>query len=99
MDAKIKYEFSGKLWVSAGPGGWHFVSLPQDLSKEIRANMQWQAEGWGRMRATAVIGESEWDTAIWFDKKADAYLLPVKSAIRKKTGVKAGDVIKVSVLV
>ncbi|MEL6560380.1 MAG: DUF1905 domain-containing protein [Bacteroidota bacterium] len=95
----MKYEFSGKLWTSAGPGGWHFVSLPQDLSKEIRANMQWQEEGWGRMKATAVIGESEWDTAIWFDKKAGTYLLPVKSAIRKKTGVKTGDVIKVSVLV
>jgi len=24
----IKYKFTAKLWLYAGPSGWHFVSLP-----------------------------------------------------------------------
>jgi hypothetical protein len=45
--------------------GWHFVSLPIEISTEIRENLKWQEEGWGRLKATAKIGNSEWETAIW----------------------------------
>ena len=51
------------------------------------------------MRATAVIDELEWDTAIWFDKKRDTYLLPIKADIRKKAGVDLDDTITISVAV
>lgn len=73
MQAKIKYEFSAKLWKYNGQGGWFFVSLPKNIPKEIREHLKWQEEGWGRMKATAIIGELELRTAIWFDKKADTY--------------------------
>ena len=39
------------------------------------------------MKAVAQIGESRWETAIWFDTKKDTYLLPVKAAIREKSGL------------
>lgn len=99
MQANIKYDFSSKLWKSGGPGGWHFISLPNDLAKEIRENLKWQEEGWGRMKASAMINDLEWDTAIWFDKKADTYLLPVKAEIRNKTRIKSGNVVAVSLLI
>ncbi|MDF1697821.1 MAG: DUF1905 domain-containing protein [Saprospiraceae bacterium] len=85
MEGKIKYEYSTKMWKDALPGGWHFVSLPKTLSKEIRDNFQWQEEGWGRMKTFAQIGEIVWETAIWFDTKANTYILPIKAEIRKKT--------------
>lgn len=99
MQAKIKYQFSAKLWQHQAPGGWVFVSLPEDMSKEIRDNLQFQEEGWGRMKATARIKDIEWDTAIWFDKKANTYLLPIKSDVRKKTNIALDDVIDVSVFI
>ena len=85
MTGKIQYQFSTPLWRHNAPGGWYFVSVPQNISKEIRENLQWQEEGWGRMKAKAKIGEVTWDTAIWFDTKRDCYILPIKAEIRKRT--------------
>lgn len=84
------------LWRYAGAGGWHFISLPQDLSGEIRNMLKWQEEGWGRLPATARIGQTTWSTAIWFDSKSQTYLLPVKADIRKKE--KIGTEIPVDVV-
>jgi hypothetical protein len=94
MKGKIKYEFSAKVWQYTGPNGWYFVSLPTDLSSEIRENLRRQEEGWGRMKATAEIGKSQWETAIWFDKKHKTYLLPLKADIRKKEGLDKDKLIK-----
>jgi len=90
----IRYEFAAPLWQFAGAGGWHFVSLPKKMSKEIRKLLRSEEQGWGRLPATARIGESEWKTAIWFDTKQDTYLLPVKGDVRKAEGLGAGDRIK-----
>lgn len=83
----IKYEFKAKPWQYAGKGGWFFISFPSNLAKEIRDNLKWQEQGWGRMKATAKIGSSEWETAIWFDTKMNTYLLPLKAMIRKKENI------------
>ena len=84
MTGSIRYEFSDRMWQHPSPGGWYFVSLPESVSKEIRDNLKWQEEGWGRMKVLARTGGLEWETAIWFDTKHRTYLLPVKAAIRKK---------------
>lgn len=84
MQAKLQYQFSGTLWRYAGAGGWHFISLPQPISAEIRELLKAEEEGWGRLPATARIGQTTWPTAIWFDSKSQTYLLPVKADIRKK---------------
>ena len=97
MDGKIKYEFSAKIWQHSSPGGWCFVSLPSKASTEIRKNLKWQEEGWGRLKATAKIGTSEWKTAIWFDTNHNTYLLPIKAEIRKKENVELDNVIKIIV--
>lgn len=85
---RIKYEFTAKPWQHMGKGGgWHFVSLPVHLSSEIRNALKFEEEGWGRLRVTAKIGNSEWKTAIWFDTKKNTYLLPLKAEIRKKESI------------
>lgn len=80
----IKYTFTAKPWQYTGTSGWHFISLPGKLSKEIRSALKSEEEGWGRLKVTAKIGNSEWKTAIWFDTKMNTYLLPLKAEIRKK---------------
>jgi hypothetical protein len=96
---KIQYRFSAKIWQYAGPGGWYFVSLPLKLSREIRANFKSEEEGWGRLTATARIGNSEWKTAIWFDTKRKTYLLPLKAEIRKSEKLVAGKKVSVTVFI
>jgi len=86
----MKYKFSAKAYQyssSVEMSGWTFVSLPKELSIEIRDNFKWLEEGWGRMKVIAKIGNSEWQTAIWFDTKQDTYLLPLKAEIRKKENI------------
>lgn len=97
MNGKIKYEFSAKMWKHNSPGGWYFLSLPKILSKEIRENLKWQEEGWGRMKTVAKIGELTWETAIWFDTKMDTYVLPIKSEIRKKSNFKIDQNIEINI--
>jgi hypothetical protein len=93
----VKYQFTAKPWQYTGKGAWVFVSLPPKLSKEIRHYFKQEEEGWGRLRATAQIGNSEWKTAIWFDTKANTYILPLKSEIREKEKIAVGRAVKVIV--
>jgi len=99
MPNLIKYDFSAKIWQYDGPNGWYFVSLPQEISKEIREHLKWQEEGWGRLKASAKIDLHEWKTAIWFDTKQKTYLLPLKADIRIKCKLQKEQVIHVSVFV
>ena len=95
MLGKIKYEFAAETWQYSAPGGWYFISVPENVSMEIRENLKWQEEGWGRLKITAEIGSSQWKTSIWFDTKRNTYLLPLKADIRKKENIESGNIIDV----
>ena len=86
----VKYEFEAKPWRYNGPNGWYFISLPIDFSNEIRQNFKSEEEGWGRLKATAKIGITEWKTAIWFETKSNTYLLPLKAEVRKNEAIELG---------
>ncbi len=96
---KIQYRFSSEPWKHDGQGGWIFVSLPKIFSKEIRETFKSEEAGWGRLTATAKIGNTEWKTAIWYDTKVNTYLLPLKAEIRKKEKLKVGQKIDVIVFI
>jgi hypothetical protein len=81
---RYDYTASFQRYNENDTGGWYFLFMPKELAKIIRESYKWREEGWGRMKITAQIGNSEWKTSIWFDTKHDTYLLPVKAEIRKK---------------
>ena len=92
---RIKYEFNATVWKYEGQNGWYFVSLPTDISGEIRKNLKSEEKGWGMLKAIACIGSTEWQSAVWFDTKLKTHLLPVKAEIRKKENIQAGDKVKI----
>ncbi|MBK7959551.1 MAG: DUF1905 domain-containing protein [Bacteroidetes bacterium] len=96
MTNGVKYQFTNKPWRYDGPNGWCFISLPEEMSKDIRAHFKQDEEGWGRLKATAKVGNSEWKTAIWFDTKVNTYLLPLKATIRQKEKVELDKHLTVS---
>ena len=49
------------------------------------------------MKASAAIGNSQWDTAIWFDSKQKTYLLALKADIRKKEKLEIDSVAEVTI--
>lgn len=95
----VKYEFTAKIWQYNGPNGWYFVSLPEDLSKEIRLALKHEEQGWGRLPAKAEIGHTAWETAIWFDTNQNTYLLPLKADVRKKQKLGLDDAVNVVIWV
>lgn len=99
MPPSLQYSFSAKVWLHSPPANWYFVSLPVEMSKEIRQNAGWQEEGWGRLKATARIRKTEWKTAIWFDSKKGTYLLPLKAEIRKKEKAEVGKNLTITIWV
>lgn len=48
-------------------------------------------EARGIAPVTAIIGATRWKTSIFWDRKRDAYLLPVKAAVRTKEQLREGD--------
>lgn len=98
----IEYKFTARPYQyssAADMNGWTFVSLLKDLSLEIRNNFKCLEEGWGRMKVTAKIGGTEWQTAIWFDTKHDTYLLPLKKIVRKKEKVSHDKDVNIVILI
>jgi len=49
------------------------------------------------MKSIAVIRETQWETAIWFDKKRNTYLLPLKAAIRKSESLEINDSVELTI--
>lgn len=83
--------FRAKVWKYSGASAWYFVTLPRRLSLQLRLMMFSEEEGWGRLGVRAEVGGSKWKTAIWYDTKARAYLLPIKKSVRVREGIEAGS--------
>lgn len=83
--------FEAELWESEGPGGWVFAGLPHDVSADIRATPRPPAPGFGSICVHATLGDTSWETSIFYDTKRAQYLLPVKKPVRTAEDVAAGD--------
>lgn len=95
----VPFQFTATPWQHSGAGGWVFVALPEKMAKEIRTLFRDQEQGWGRLTATAKIGDTEWKSAIWFDTKRNTYLLPLKANVRKLENIDMTKKLKVMVWV
>jgi hypothetical protein len=87
------YKIRAKVWQYPGPAGWHFVTLSQKQSREIKSTFGMAHGGWGSLRVEASIGETRWQTSLFPDKKSGAYLLPSKAGVRNKERIQVGSVI------
>jgi hypothetical protein len=94
-----KYSFKSELWKYDGPGGWCFVTLPSEVSQKVRNNHFSAEEGWGRLKAQAQVGNTYWETSIWFDLKRSSYLLPIKAIIRKKEKLVIGKAVSLKLVI
>jgi hypothetical protein len=68
-----------------------------DVSTHIRTTPRPPAPGFGSIRVRATLGDTSWDTSIFYDTKRAQYLLPVKKPVRTAEGVTAGDHVLVEV--
>jgi hypothetical protein len=90
-------EVTSSLWLSSGENGsWHFITVPEEQSGEIRAHAFAGPRGFGSVRVEAVINGISWRTSV-FPLKSGGYILPVKAKVRRDAGIAAGDEVTVTV--
>ena len=81
-----------KVWRWKG-GKWHFANLPARPSARIRAIFGATARGWGSIRVRLRIGDTEWATSLFPDRKSKTYLFAIKADVRKAESIDEGDTI------
>jgi hypothetical protein len=86
-------EFGGEIWFWRGPSPFHFITVPDEQSREIEDESSSLTYGWGMIPVRAQIGETEWTTSLF--PKNQRYIVPVKDAVRKAEGLALGDVVTV----
>jgi hypothetical protein len=96
----VNFTFDAELWLwdVRRADSWTFVSLPTEVSAEIRELADaTPRRGFGSLRVKVTIGGSTWATSIFPDGERGSYSLPVKKAVRKAEGLGPGDVATVTV--
>jgi Domain of unknown function (DUF1905) len=94
----MHFTFTAPMWLYAGKGAWHFVTLPKVAADEIRF-FNSLAKGFTPLKVTATIGKTIWKTAIFPDSKSGSFVLVVKADVRKKESLSAGDDVTATVTI
>ncbi len=96
--------FTAPLWrwtareETADPSAWCFVTLPAEVSDEVRLRAG-EPRGFGSVRVRVAVGGSRWDTSVFPDTGSGRFVLPVKKAVRLAEGVDVGDELTVALRV
>lgn len=89
----LTFEFSGDIWHWRGPSPYHFVTVPEDASAQLRELGSALTYGWGVIPVRARIGDTEWTTSLF--PKDGGYALPVKDAVRRAEDLAEGSEVTV----
>jgi Domain of unknown function (DUF1905) len=88
--------FEADVWRYPGNAAWHFITVPSDVSEEIRARTDGHRRGFGSVRVAVEIGSSAWSTSVFPDKSTGCFLLPVKKPVRLAEQLDDGDTASVT---
>ncbi len=91
-------DFEAGLWRSPGDAGWHFVTLPVEVSDEIRDRTP-PRRGFGSVRVEATVGGMTWRTSLFPDSTSGSFVLPMKRPVRERNELESGDVVTVRLTV
>jgi hypothetical protein len=95
--ANPAYDFAAPLWEWDAKASWFFVTVPVEISDEIDARTHGLTNGFGSVRVRVRIGGSEWMTSLFPDSTQQAYVLPIKKAVRVAEGIAPGDEVRVRI--
>ena len=90
------WTFDAELWSSEQFAAWAFVTLPAEVGDDVRL-LSGPPKGFGSVRVEITLGASTWRTSV-FPDKARGYVLPVKSAVRRREGLELGDRVRVALV-
>jgi hypothetical protein len=88
-------EFSGTVHRWVNNPSIYLVSVPKELSDEIKEISEGLTNGWGSLKVEATIGSTIWRTSIFPDSKTGFFDLPLKAEVRKKNNLEVATLVKV----
>lgn len=93
----MEIEFNGEIWLYDGPGPWHFVTLPEAESRDLKAIAVGASPGRGTISVRVRIARTAWKTSLF--PNGDRYDLPIKAAVGLAEKLAAGDLVTVRIAV
>ena len=93
----MELEFSGEVWSWRGPAPYHFVTVPEAESAELRAMAPALTYGWGMIPGELSIGTTRWTTSLW--PKDGGYVVPLKDKVRTAERIALGDTVTIRLVV
>lgn len=85
----MELRFSGEVWYWRGPAPFHFVTVPEAESAQLKAASSLVTYGWGMVPVEVEIGATRWTTSLW--PKDGGYVVPLKDRVRHAEGIEVGD--------
>ena len=91
----MDYTFTAELWQYDGESPWGFITLPAELSQDIRAKHGPSATSVGSIKVTATVGATRWATSLYPAHSDRRYVLPIQKSVRTAEQLDAGSPVEV----
>ncbi len=91
--AALSFSFAAAVIHWRGPAPYFYVPLPVEHAADIGALAKHVSYGWGVIPVRASMAGHVFTTSLF--PKDGTYLLPLKAAVRKVTGITVGDTVAV----
>ena len=89
----VQFAFDATIIHWRGPAPFFYAPVPADAAEEIRRASKLVSYGWGVIPVEAVIAGVTFTTSLF--PKDGTYLVPLKDAVRKATGITVDDTIHI----
>jgi hypothetical protein len=93
----VELEFTGEVWHWRGPSPYHFVTVPEPESAELRSAASLVTYGWGMIPVQLSIGATRATTSLF--PKDGGYVVPLKDKVRTAERITVGDIVTVRLAV
>jgi Domain of unknown function (DUF1905) len=96
-DSSVQFRFETSVIYWRGPSPFFFAPIPSPHAKRLQQVSKFVTYGWGMVPVEATIGGVVFKTSLF--PKDETYLLPIKTVVRRKTNITAGDSIFVEMTI
>ena len=96
-DSLVQFRFEADVIYWRGPSPFFFAPIPPLYAAQLRQVSKLVTYGWGMVPVEATIGGVVFHTSLY--PKDETYLLPLKTDVRRKTNITAGDSISVEMTI
>jgi hypothetical protein len=93
----VRLRLSGEVWYWRGPAPHHFVTVPEDLCRDLQDVAGRVSYGWGMIPVTVTLGSSTWTTSLW--PKDGGYIVPLKAEVRRREHADEGATVALELTV